>query len=415
MPRRHDIDAMRVIAFGLLIVYHVAMVYVSDWGFHLKSSYQAEWLQLPMIALNRWRMPLLFVISGIAIGLCRPERAAWRFLGLRTWRLLLPLAFGMLVIVPIQPYCEGLANGRIATGFGAFLLRYWQLRPWPAGSFTGSEFGVTWNHLWYLAYLWLYTVVLIATLPLLRSRALAGLRAAVARQRTAWFVALPLLLLVGEGLILAPHYPETHALIGDWYLHAVYFTVFIAGYALATDAALWMHLRRLRWATLIAALACLVVVLFPLAIDQLSSDHARTVWNALPWDGIVAVTIRAAYAWLALLAVLGWGSHWLDRPFRWLTYCTAAIYPWYMLHQSLLIPLAFVLIPLRLGPVIEPLLVLAGTVVGCVLLHELLIRRVALLRPLFGLKRERDARKSDATSQTGASTPPTQANTRARS
>src|SRR3546814_10615269 len=69
MPRRHDIDALRVIAFGLLIVYHVGMVYVADWGFHVKSDYQAEWLQWPMIALNRWRMPLLFMISGIALGL----------------------------------------------------------------------------------------------------------------------------------------------------------------------------------------------------------------------------------------------------------------------------------------------------------------------------------------------------------
>ena len=66
MQRRHDIDALRVIAFSLLILYHSAMVYVAGWDFHLKSSYQAEWLQYPMIALNRWRMPLLFLISGIA-------------------------------------------------------------------------------------------------------------------------------------------------------------------------------------------------------------------------------------------------------------------------------------------------------------------------------------------------------------
>src|SRR3546814_17972508 len=44
MPRRHDIDALRVIAFGLLIVYHVGMGYVADWGFHVKSAYKAEWL-----------------------------------------------------------------------------------------------------------------------------------------------------------------------------------------------------------------------------------------------------------------------------------------------------------------------------------------------------------------------------------
>ena len=70
--RRHDIDALRVIAFGLLILYHVCMFYVLDWGWHVKSTYQAEWLQWPMQFVNQWRMPLLFVISGLAVLLRKP-------------------------------------------------------------------------------------------------------------------------------------------------------------------------------------------------------------------------------------------------------------------------------------------------------------------------------------------------------
>ena len=83
MNRRHDIDALRVLAFGLLILYHAGMLYVarsSDWDFHLKSSHLAEWLQYPMLFLNRWRMELLFLISGLAVhfmrGTDRPA-AAW--------------------------------------------------------------------------------------------------------------------------------------------------------------------------------------------------------------------------------------------------------------------------------------------------------------------------------------------------
>ena len=75
-----------------------------------------------------------------------------------------------------------------------------------------------------------------------------------------------------------------------------------------------------------------------------------------------------------LLAVLGWGKHYLDRPFRWLPYCTEAVYPWYVLHQSLLIVLLFWL-ALQLGPWLEPTLLLAGTIAGCLLLHEAVIRR----------------------------------------
>lgn len=137
--RRHDIDALRVFAFALLILYHVGMAYVAGWEFHLKSAYTTGWLQAPMIVLNRWRMPLLFMISGIAIGLARAARAPWQFAWRRCGRLLPPLLFGMFVVVAVQAYCQGVTNGKVSPGFGAFLLRYWQVRPWrPAASMAGS-------------------------------------------------------------------------------------------------------------------------------------------------------------------------------------------------------------------------------------------------------------------------------------
>lgn len=386
MQRRHDIDALRVIAFCLLILYHVAMVYVADWGYHIKSGYQAEWLQWPMIVLNRWRMPLLFMISGIAIGLFRPEAAPTRFALSRCWRLLLPLVFGMFAIVPVQAYCEGVANGHVAPGFGHFLLRYWQVRPWPEGSFSGWQHGITWNHLWYLAYLWSYTMVLMALTPLLRSR--------IGRKVLAWpgrmpgwlLVALPATLLIAYLLLLAPRYPETHALFGDWYVHAESFTLFLVGYAVAHDAGFWKRLQSLRWKTLTLALICITVELSLRAAGKyLDASQVPEILQGLPWGTIERVA-RAAYTWTALLAVFGWGQAWLNRPFRWLPYATEAVYPWYILHQSLIVPIAFLLVPLRLGPVWEPILVLTGTMAGCLLLHELLIRRSNLLRPLFGLR-----------------------------
>ena len=388
MPRRHDIDALRVIAFALLIAYHVGMVYVADWGFHVKSTYQAEWLQWPMIALNRWRMPLLFMISGIALGLARIDAAPWRFAMRRSWRLLLPLAFGMLVVVAVQAYCEGLANGRLAPGFGRFLLRYWQLRPWPPGTFTGGEFGITWNHLWYLAYLWPYTMLLLALLPLRRLPAVA--RVAAFRWPAWLLLSLPVAWLAACHLWLAPRFPVTHALFGDWTTHAESLPLFLAGYAIAGNARFWQRVRAWRRPLLAAALACLAVELLIRAGGRyLPPDAAVPAW--VPWAQIERIA-RAGYTWTALLAIFGWGQVLLDRRFRWLPYCTEAVFPWYILHQSLIVPLALWLSPMRLGPVLEPALVLGGTVIGCLVLHECLIRRVPLLRPLFGLRRSGIAR-----------------------
>ena len=151
-PRRYDIDALRAVAFGPVIVYHLGMVYVADWHWHLKSPHAADWLQTPMWALNLWRMDLVFLISGLAFGLVRRGQTVPGLVRLRSKRLLLPLAFGMAVVMPYQPYAQGVANGLIAPRFGDFLWRYYAGSTWPAGAFDGWEVGFTWNHLWFLTY-----------------------------------------------------------------------------------------------------------------------------------------------------------------------------------------------------------------------------------------------------------------------
>lgn len=378
MNRRHDIDALRVLAFGLLILYHAAMLYVAGegWDFHLKSSHTAEWLQYPMLFLNRWRMELLFLVSGLAVNFMRRRGSIGALAGKRSLRLLLPLVFGVLVVVPIQPYVQGLSNHLVEPGFGQFLLRYWSGGPWPAGAFTGWQYGFTWNHLWYLPYLWVYTMLLLALLPLLESRLGQRLRGTLQRLRGPALLLLPAIPLFVWDRLLASRYPFTGALWGDWYAHALYFSVFLYGYLLGTDAGLWTELARLRRISLVAALTCFALWL---ASIRLLPDTAPTaVW----WT---VHALRYAYLWTAICAVLGWGHAYLNRPFRWLPYAREAVYPWYVLHQSLLLLFAWWLMPLGLGPVAEPALIVLATVTGCALLHEVVIRRVRWLRPLFGL------------------------------
>ena len=131
--RRHDIDALRAIAFALLILYHWCMLYVTDWDWHIKSSYQAEWLQWPMLFVNRWRMDLIFLISGMAAAfMLKPDRII-AFVRARNLRLLLPLVFGILVVVPIQPYVQGVANGVVDAGLPGLPGRILQRQELAAG------------------------------------------------------------------------------------------------------------------------------------------------------------------------------------------------------------------------------------------------------------------------------------------
>ena len=327
-------------------------------------------------------MDLLFLISGLAVHFLRGRRplpvVAWR----RSVRLLLPLLFGMAVVIPIQPYVQGVDNGRVAPGFGAFLLRYWTGGPWPAGAFDGWQFGVTWNHLWYLPYVWLYTMMLLALVPALESPLGQRAVAACRRLHSAALLVLPAIPLVIHAALLADRFPQNHALLHDWHAHAQYGTVFFYGYLLGTRSALWDELARLRRASLATALLSFAGLLWldgimdtsPLAPAAMAAVHA------------VLRVLNYLYAWTAIAAVLGWGHRYLNRPFRWLPYAREAVFPWYVLHQSVMLAAAYWLIPLRLGAVLEPLLVLACTVAGCALLHEFAIRRSRWLRPLFGLE-----------------------------
>lgn len=373
--RRHDIDALRVIAFALLILYHVGMFYVADWGWHVKSEYLAEWLKYPMMVVNRWRMPLLFMVSGLAVNFLLRNLGAGEFAWSRMKRLLLPLLFGMAVIVPPQAYLQAVSNGAFSGSYAQFLLSYFSFQPWPANAFDGSHVGITWNHLWYLPYLLSYSLLLAALLPLLHSK--AGL---MLRDRFRGLRGMKLALLPAIPLVLATWFmtfPSTHDLVSDWENHAKYFTVFLFGYWMGADAGLWAELKRLRWSMLLAALASLAAFMLLAILRTPSSPSAFKATYDL---------FEFIYQWTALLAIFGWSFHCLNRPFRWLPYATEAVYPWYILHQTITVVAGYQLAKFSLGGVIEPVLVVGITILGCLVLHEFVIRRVNILRSLFGLK-----------------------------
>lgn len=378
--RRFDIDALRVFAFGLLILYHVGMFYVQDWGWHVKSAYQAEWLQFPMLFTNQWRMPLLFIISGLAVSFIWGKYSSGRFALRRIWRLLIPLLFGMAFIVAPQPYYEALTKGLIEPGFIRFMGQYLTFRDFPGDAWGGEEIIVwTWNHLWYLPYLLMYTLLLIPVAKIIDGPGKI-VRQRFQKLRGVWVILVPVMPLMIYHNVLFPSYPHvSHALIDDWYAHAVYGTLFLYGFLMARDEGLWCELAYLRKVTL--GLAIIFFGLFMVRHDLFPDEASK-------WQYQVRALIGYLNGWLWIITVFGWGHHALNRPMKWLPYATEAVYPWYILHQTITVVVGYNLSRLQLGPVVEPAIVLVATVGGCLVLHEFVIRRTRILRPLFGLSRD---------------------------
>jgi len=384
--RRHDIDALRALAFLLVILYHVGMYYVPGWHWHLKSPHAVEWLAWPMRLLNLWRMDLVFLISGVSLAMLMRRRAnatvaVGALVSSRAMRLLLPLAVGMAVVVPYQAYLQGVDTGHVEPGFGAFLARYLGMRQhWPKQAFEGAEFGITWNHLWYLPYLFAYTALVAVLAPLWRARAGRWLRARFIALRGARLLLLPALPLLAYALWLQPRFPTTHDLLHDFYLHAMYFTLFLYGFWMGTDDSLWRELERLRRPALAIALVA--------GGGWLALRIGASV-GAGAGLGALTVALRTVYVWCLIAAILGHAHRHLNRPWRWLAWANESVYPWYVLHQTLILALAAALAPLALGALPEAALLVAGTLAGCWAINDGLIRRVGWLRPLFGLKRSR--------------------------
>ncbi|WP_417450030.1 acyltransferase family protein [Kordiimonas sp.] len=367
--RRYDLDWLRVIAFGLLIFYHVGMYYVT-WGWHVKSPYEGDFLEPAMMLLNPWRLPLLFVISGVAVRYAGEKMAAGPFAWSRFKRLMIPLLFGSFFIVPPQTYFELLRGGAIEPGYWDFYKLYVDFgRHWEIAT-------PTYNHLWYVMYALIYTMLAIPLLVIMRY---VKMPAFVGRLfSTPLVLLLPVLPFVLYRFTLDPQYPETHDFMKDWAAHARYGSWFLLGLLCAKSEGFWQGIRKY-WRYSLGLAVASGVILTPVWLN----------WDSLTVDSAamqVARTARVAYMWWVIAALFGAAERYLNQPSAKLTYLTEAIFPYYILHQTLIVVVGVVLAPYMVGAVPEFLLVTTGTAAGCVLLHEYVIRRVSFLRPFFGLK-----------------------------
>jgi len=389
--RRHDLDWIRVGAFLLLILYHVGMFYV-PWDWHVNSPRPVDWLEPVMQLTNPWRLTLLFLVSGAATRFLferfetQGKGGARRFAGSRTVRLLPPLLFAMFVIVPPQSYYEVVEAAR---GLGVadpahspWLADFWLKYAAGTGGWCDADGCLTtptWNHMWFVAYLLVYSLLLAALLPVLR-RLLPAMQAGLERGLRGWGLLLwPVVWLALIRWTLAPVFPITHDLTGDWYNHALSFSAFLFGFVSGRSEVLKAGYERLRRPALVLALL------------------AWAGWAAYAWayradDAVPPEALRAGmrlvYAldqWAFIVAILGYGARYMNRSGPVLRYLTVGVFPFYIVHQTVIVVAAHNLAAWNLPQPLEAGLVIAATFAGCFAAYEL-ARRAGWLGLLLGVK-----------------------------
>ena len=362
------LDWLRILALAGLIIYHVGMYYVS-WDFHVKSPFAGPGLEPWMKLSEPWRMSLLFMVSGAATATMLKSGTSFIFIRRRSARLLLPLLFGVVLIVPPQSYFEVVQKWSYTGDYFDFLRLY----------FSGNRSFCrhsdclvlpTWNHLWFLPYLWSYSLLTCGVLALWPLALLKLCRCFEVAFRGVGLMVLPVVFLLVTRLALFAHFPSTHALLDDWFNHATYLFTFVVGGVFAVSHQFWARLAAIRWFALVMAIAFWTVLVF--------------VRPAKPLEHLVIAT----YQWSALVAAFGFAKTHLncDSPLR--HRLTEAVFPVYILHQTILIMASQALLPFQLLTVVEgPLLILITFALSFA--GHVWAARFKFLRPWLGLKQVR--------------------------
>jgi hypothetical protein len=331
--------------------------------------------------LHQWRLPLLFFVSGAGIYFSLERRTVWAFAGERVVRLFIPLLFAMFFTIPLQVYFEKLQKGLIPAGYAKFYPSVWKLVPYPDGT-------LSWSHMWFVVYLFVFCIILLPVLALFRLPAFSRAKATVASffSQPTELVSLfiPLMLLF---FTLYLPYPEQASLLDDWFLFLKSLLMLLYGYLLGGSDCFWASCERFRYRYLLLSLVTLVLLFQGYWWDmQLPNEKGFDMYRYGLLD--------ALHIWSTMLTIFGFAKRYLNRPNRFLRWANEAVYPFYILHQTVIVAFGYYVVQWPLSMWVKLPVLLLLTVISLVGLYALLIRPFRLTRLLYGMKNRRAPGKS---------------------
>lgn len=321
--RLWDLDWLRVLAILAIFVYHVGRLFDDMEPWHVKYHELTGWLTYPMALGSQFMMPLFWVLSGMGTWFALGTRRASEFLRLRATRLLLPVVtLGWWVSGPVQVFIESTTGQRYNAP--EFHGTWWEFLPHYVtdGLYGfGGFFPVTGLHLWYLTYLFVFTV---ASLPLflwLRTdrggSAMRRLADLLCRPGAVYLLVIPVWAVEA---FLPREVPVLAWEEGGWLLGS-HWVFLVLGFLMVGDPRLRPAVRRTRWPSLLLA----AVTTVPLAL--LAPGVESLEFGTAEYLGFIS--LRCVNGWLWLMAILGFGAS-LDRPAPVLGYLGPLVLPFYI-------------------------------------------------------------------------------------
>ncbi len=366
VDRRNDLDWVRILAVLLLIPFHSARVFDVFDPFYVKNGELSPGLSGVVAFLSIWQMPLLFLIAGASTWFALGHRSGRQYAGERLKRLMIPFVFGTLVIVPPQMYLALLHRSSTTASYLEYYPQFFQLRPLDMPDYTGI--GFSWAHLWFILYLF---VISLIALPLLLGLKRGMGRATLSRVagfltkgRALFLLALPFVLVADLQILEKPFF--------------LYLLLFIYGFVLASDDRYRRALMKSRGAALaLAVIGTSIIFVVYLSGVQFVDDSP---------EDVLFYIVRNFTLWFWLMALLGFGHRYLNTDNRLLRYAREGAYPFYLLHQTVIIAVAFFVVQWNVAVLPKYLVIVVVSLAATVAIYDLLVRRTNLTRVLLGMK-----------------------------
>ncbi len=343
--RRYDIDWLRVITIGLLLIYHIAIAF-QPWGLMIGfitnlESWETLWW--PMAMLNVWRIPILFFVSGMGVFFAIRKRNWKQLIKERSLRIFIPFLFGILAITPIH------------------VLLLTQYYNWPSGWVVNQ------GHLWFLLNIFIYVVILSPLFFYFKKNEDNRFFRLLKRILKSPFGLLPVVAcFVAETLLINPPIHTLYAQTIHGYILG--FICFFFGYSFVMSGDIfWKHVLKYRWTYLGIALS---LYLIRLIVFKLEAPNYYEAIESCMW----------------IFGIFGSAYKNLNKASSTLTYLSKAAYPIYIIHMATLYLASYFILPMTILPIAKFLIITGVTFAICFIIYEFLIRRIRYIRPLFGLQ-----------------------------
>ena len=385
--RLHYLDWLRVVAFGLLFLFHAWKPF-DHFEWHIKNTEQSFIFDVLTIFTHGWRMHLIFLVSGAGTWFALRSRKNL-FVVDRLKRLIIPFVFGIMILIPPQRFYEWVMFHEFEGGYLAFLSDY------PAEVLSANMgvnvllwFGHLGTHLWYLPYLFVMTIISIPLLKNIQNGKIdfSWLLRITKSRFGIFLLVVPMIVCRITLKPIFQHYT-------GWADFFIYIWPFLYGFVFMAKSEFIEHIKDKTYMMLTVGIISSGTFMYLGVTDpDMADGFTNPVFGWIHYSSSI-IAMFVALSWV--LFFFGLFAKTMDFNHKYLVLANHSILPVYILHQTLIIVFGYYILTIDQSMAIKYFLIVATAISASYLLY-FIIKTNDVTRFIFGLKSEGKSSRIDS-------------------